>query len=38
MVSQVAKLDRRAIRGFSAYRRGIKNENRTGSNPVLTTK
>ena len=36
--SQVAELVRRTIRGFSAYRRGIQNEKRTGSNPVLTTR
>jgi len=31
--SQVAELVRRTIRGFSAYRSGIQNEKRTGSNP-----
>jgi hypothetical protein len=30
----VAELVRRTIRGFSAYRRGIQNERRTGSTPV----
>ncbi len=31
-------IGRRAIRDFSAYRRGIQNEKYTGSNPVLTAK